>query len=144
MPRTYSVSSSGWSGRRWGGGRLGGRGGAAEDVLGLLERLVEQSLVEAEVAGKEPRYRMLEPVRQYALEKLEESGEARTIGRGYASYFLALAERAYPELMGARQVDWLERLDLENDNLMAAVSWALDADETEAADRPGRRGGVLW
>ena len=118
-----------------------GREVNAEDVLGLLERLVEQSLVEAEVAGKEPRYRMLEPVRQYALQKLEESGEARTIGRGHASYFLALAERAYPELMGARQVDWLERLDLENDNLMAAVSWALDAGETETA---ARLGWALW
>src|SRR4028118_1529433 len=97
-----------------------GREVNAEDVLGLLERLVEQSLVEAEVAGKEPRYGRPEPVRQYALQKLEESGEARTIGRGHASYFLALAERAYPELMGARQVDCVERAAPANEHPTAA------------------------
>jgi predicted ATPase len=81
----------------------------AEDVLGLLERLVEQSLIEAEVAGpEEPRYRMLEPVRQYALERLEESGETDEVRRRHCALFLALAERAHPELMGPRQLDWLD------------------------------------
>ena len=118
-----------------------GREVNAEDVLGLLERLVEQSLVEAGVASKEPRYRMLEPVRQYAQEKLEESGEAGTVGRSHAMFFLALAERAYRELVGARQVEWLDRLGQENGNLGAAMSWALDADDTETG---ARLGWALW
>jgi predicted ATPase/DNA-binding XRE family transcriptional regulator/predicted negative regulator of RcsB-dependent stress response len=109
---------------------------SAEDVLGLLERLVEQSLVEAEVSAPEqPRYRMLEPVRQYALERLEESGEAGEVRRSYCALFLALAERAHPELMGPRQLDWLDRLERENGNMRAAMSWALLEDESGIAAR---------
>jgi predicted ATPase/DNA-binding XRE family transcriptional regulator/predicted negative regulator of RcsB-dependent stress response len=108
----------------------------AEDVLGLLERLVEQSLVEAEVAApEESRYRMLEPVRQYALEGLEESGQAEEVRRRYCALFLALAERAQPELMGPRQLEWLDRLERENGNLRAAMSWALSEDEVAIAAR---------
>jgi predicted ATPase len=108
----------------------------AEDILGLLERLVEQSLVEAAVAGPdEPRYRMLEPVRQYALQRLEESGETDEVRRSYCALFLALAERAHPELMGPRQLDWLDRLERENGNLRAAMGWALLEDEVGIAAR---------
>ncbi len=112
-------------------------------MLLLVGELVEQSLVAVQrgTEGGEMRYRMLEPVRQYAHEKLEERGEARTVGRSHASFFLALAERAYPELLGARQVEWLDQLDRENGNLMAAVSWALDAGETETG---ARLGWALW
>jgi predicted ATPase/transcriptional regulator with XRE-family HTH domain len=107
-----------------------------DDVLGLLERLAEQSLVEAEVTGPEElRYRMLEPVRQYALERLEESGEADEVRQSYSALFLALAERAHPELMGPRQLDWLDRLERESGNLRAAMSWALLEDEAGTAAR---------
>jgi predicted ATPase/DNA-binding XRE family transcriptional regulator len=114
-----------------------------EDVLDLLGELVDQSLVTVQrsTVGGEVRYGMLEPVRQYAHEKLEESGEATTIGRSHASFFLALAERAYPELMGARQVEWLDQLDQEHRNLMAAVSWALDTGDAETG---ARLGWALW
>lgn len=84
---------------------------------------------------------MLEPVRQYAREKLEESGEARTVGRSHATFFLALAERAYHELIGARQVEWLDRLDRENGNLGATMSWALNAGAVEIGVRLGW---ALW
>ena len=115
----------------------------SEDVLDLLGELVDQSLVTVQrsTAGSEVRYGMLEPVRQYAHEKLKEYGQARTVGRSHASYFLALAERAYPELMGARQVEWLDRLDQEHRNLIAAVSWALDTGDTETG---ARLGWTLW
>jgi predicted ATPase len=115
----------------------------AADILGLLGRLVEQSLVAVQqgAVDGETRYGMLEPVRQYAHEKLEERGEAGTVGRDHAAFFLALAERAYPELMGARQVEWLDRLDLENGNLMAAASRALDAGDAETG---ARLGWALW
>jgi predicted ATPase/DNA-binding XRE family transcriptional regulator len=114
-----------------------------EGALDLLGTLVEQSLVlvQPPKAGGETRYGMLEPVRQYALEKLEESGEAGMAGRSHASYFLALAERAHPELLGERQVEWLERLEQEYDNLRAAMSWALDADDGATGVRMGW---TLW
>ena len=114
-----------------------------EDVLDPLGELVDQSLVMVQRSAEvgEVRYGMLEPVRQYAHEKLEESGEATTTGRSHASFFLALAERAYPELMGARQVEWLDRLDQEHGNLMSAVSWALDTGDAETG---ARLGWALW
>ena len=115
----------------------------AEDVFDHLGTLVEQSLVVVQPpkASGETRYGMLEPVRQYALEKLEESGEAGIVGRSHAAFFLALAERAYPEVLGERQVEWLERLEQEYGNLRAAMSWALDADDGATSVRMGW---TLW
>jgi hypothetical protein len=63
------------------------------------------------------------------------------VGRSHAAYFLALAERAYPEVLGERQVEWLERLDQEYGNLRAAMSWALDADDGATVVRMGW---TLW
>ncbi|HLL41372.1 MAG TPA: tetratricopeptide repeat protein, partial [Rubrobacteraceae bacterium] len=114
-----------------------------EKVLSLLGALVEQSLVVVQPpkAGGETRYGMLEPVRQYALEKLEESGEAGMVGRSHAAFFLALAERAHPEVLGERQVEWLERLEQEYGNLRAVMNWALDADDAATG---ARMGWALW
>jgi predicted ATPase/DNA-binding XRE family transcriptional regulator/Tfp pilus assembly protein PilF len=120
---------------------------ADEDVLGLLGALVEQSLVTAE-PGKEgaevPRYGMLEPVRHYALEKLEESGEGRVANRSHTKFFLDLAERAYPGLRGPDQAQWLDRLEREHGNLRTAVARALSAGETETATRFGWALWVFW
>jgi tetratricopeptide (TPR) repeat protein len=91
--------------------------------------------------GGEVRYGMLEPVRHYALEKLEESDHTEEVRRGHAAYFLGLAEQAAPELRASRQVEWLERLERENGNLRAAMSWALDTNDTESA---ARLGWALW
>ena len=112
-----------------------GEGGDTEEVLDLLGVLVEQSLVTVRTGadGDEVRYGMLEPVRQYALEKLKESGEAEGARRRHAAFYLELAERAEPELRGPNQVEWLERLEQENDNLRAAMSWALSAEDYAAA-----------
>ena len=97
-----------------------------EDVLELLSLLVDKSLVVAEESWESgARYRLLEPVRQYAREKLEESGEAEAIGRRHAEFFLTFAEEAEPELNGPRQAEWLDRLETEHDNLRAALSSAL-------------------
>jgi predicted ATPase/transcriptional regulator with XRE-family HTH domain len=119
-------------------GEVGG-----EDVLDLLGRLVEQSLVTIGLDGDGDgtRYGMLEPVRQYARERLEESGEAGTVSRSHAAFFLALAERAYPESRGPRQGEWLNRLERENGNLRVAMSWAMAAREVETA---ARLGWALW
>jgi predicted ATPase len=74
---------------------------------------------------------MLEPVRQYALEKLEYSGEVEDVKRAHAEYFLALAEEAEPELIGPWEAEWLERLDVELDNIRAALSWARAHEDAE-------------
>jgi predicted ATPase/DNA-binding XRE family transcriptional regulator len=120
---------------------------ADEDVFDLLGALVEQSLVTAE-SGKEgaevPRYGMLEPVRQYALEKLEESGEAGVAIRSHTAFFLDLAEQAYPELRGPHQAEWLDRLEQEHGNLRATIGRALSAGEAETATRLGWALWVFW
>ena len=111
----------------------------SEEVLDLLGGLVEQSLVEAKpmLGGDGVRYGMLEPVRQYALERLEESGEAEETRLHHARYYLALVEAAEPELMGTRQVEWLDRLERENDNLRAAMLCVLSAGDYDTAARLG-------
>ena len=112
------------------------------EVLDLLSRLVDKSLVVAEATGDGGvRYRMLEPIRQYAREKLEEGGEAEEVRGQQASFFLALAEYAEPRLRGPEDTEWLERLEAEHDNLRVALSWALERAEVE----PGLQlGGALW
>jgi predicted ATPase len=116
------------------------------EVLDHLGALVEQSLivVQPPKTGGEARYRMLELVREYALEKLEESGEAEEARRRHAEFFLDLAEEAEPELRGSRQVEWLERLEGENENLRVAMSWALDTDHAETATRLGWALWLFW
>jgi DNA-binding CsgD family transcriptional regulator len=102
------------------------------DVLKLLSRLVDKSLVMSEASGADAlRYRMLEPIRQYAREKLEESGEAEAVRHRHAAYFLSLAKRAEPELLAGRQEEWLERLEREHGNLRAALGWTFSREETE-------------
>src|ERR671917_1178288 len=95
---------------------------ALEGVSSLLDKSL---LRQEEGVGGEPRFVMLEPVHEYAREKLEESGEAEKIKRVHAEYFLALAEEAEPRLRGAAQFEWLERLEAEHDNLRTALSWSL-------------------
>lgn len=105
-----------------------GTGGSidAGDVLELLSMLVDKSLVVAEESWETgARYRLLEPIRQYAREKLSVSGEGEAVGRRHAAFFLALAEEAEPELKGPRQARWLDRLETEHDNFRAALSWSL-------------------
>jgi tetratricopeptide (TPR) repeat protein len=97
----------------------------AAEVLDVLARLVDKSLVLAppSAGGRPVRYRLLEPLRQYAHERLAASGALDAPGRRHAQYYLALAARAEPELRGPQQVAWLGRLDEEHDNLRAALAW---------------------
>jgi predicted ATPase/DNA-binding SARP family transcriptional activator/DNA-binding NarL/FixJ family response regulator len=116
------------------------------DVLDLLGRLVDKSLVVAEAEAQGAvRYRMLEPIRQYARERLEESEEAEAIQRRHAEFFLALAEEAEPEVEGPQQAAWLERLEAEHDNLRAALSWSLErGEEAELGLRVAGALGQFW
>ena len=102
-----------------------GDGIEEDEVLELLTHLVDKSLVVAE-AGAEGtlRYRMLEPVRQYAWERLEESEEEATRDR-HAAWCLGFAENAERGLGGPDQPGWLEKLETEHDNLRSALTWLL-------------------
>jgi predicted ATPase/DNA-binding SARP family transcriptional activator/DNA-binding CsgD family transcriptional regulator len=118
---------------------------AEADILDLLSKLVDKSLVIAEASNdRRVRYRMLEPVKQYARERLEESEESDTTLCRHASYFLALAEEAEPELKGAAQEEWLERLEAEHDNFRAALSWTLERGEAELGLRLGAALVEFW
>jgi predicted ATPase/DNA-binding CsgD family transcriptional regulator len=94
-------------------------------ILDLLGSLVDQSLVIAEERHAGMRYRLLETVRQYGLERLDVAGEGDTLRGRHCDTFLALAERAGPQLETGRQRQWLEILDPEAANLAAAIECAL-------------------
>jgi tetratricopeptide (TPR) repeat protein len=99
-------------------------------VLDVLTRLVEQSLVTTNrVEGGTTRYTMLETVRQYAQDRLNESGEGEATRNRHLAFFVALAEEAEPELVGQKQGAWFARLDLERENLLAAHSWCDHAED---------------
>jgi predicted ATPase len=93
-------------------------------VLDHLGALVDKSLIAVEPnTGGEIRYRLLETMRQFALERLIESGEEHATRERHLAHFLALAERAKLPLAGAAQGEWLIRLDLDRDNFFAAHAW---------------------
>ncbi|ASR33763.1 hypothetical protein BAY61_00805 [Prauserella marina] len=92
----------------------------------VLADLVDKSIVELTADG---RYRMLETIRAFALERLAETGSADRLRRGHAERFLALAEQAAPYLRGGDQLEWLGRLDAELDNLQSALDWARETDQ---------------
>ena len=99
------------------------------DVLEPLAQLVNKSLIVVDAdEATETRYRLLETVRQYAREKLSESGEGLAIRDAHLQYFLGLTERAEPELVGPKAVEWMLRLELELDNIRAALEWSLNRD----------------
>jgi predicted ATPase/class 3 adenylate cyclase len=105
------------------------------DVLDILSALVEHSLVRQSEIGEEPRFRMLVTIREFALEKLAESSERDQIVLRHAAAYLALAEEARPNLQGADQKRWLDQLELEHDNLRAALETAIERDMGDEACR---------
>lgn len=98
------------------------------DVLDVLAALADQSLLQLdEAGGGEARYALLETIRDYALARLEESGEEPPVRRAHVDYYLALAEAAAPALTGPEQGAWLRRLEREHANLQAALQSAWEA-----------------
>ncbi len=118
---------------------------AAQDALPMLDglaALIDKSLLQqVEGADQEPRFVMLETIREYARELLTASGEAAEAQHAHAAYYLALAEEAEPKLTGAEQKRWLERLASEHENLRAALLWFAGQGDME---RALRLGGALW
>ena len=144
--RRLSVFAGGWT---LPAAETVGDGGSVrvDQVLDLLSALVDKSLVVAEDStseAEEPRYRMLEPVRQYAAELLEAGGGAEEVRRLHAAFYLGMAEEARLHLSAARQLEWLERLERENGNLRATLSWTLSADEIVMAARLGWALYAFW
>ncbi|MEU7916394.1 AfsR/SARP family transcriptional regulator [Microbispora bryophytorum] len=107
-------------------------GGDGLDVVAVLPSLVDKSLLETPGDG---RFRMLETIRAYALRRLTDNGELDRYRRRHAAHFLRLAEEAEPRLRGAGQLEWMARLTAEQDNLNAALRWAVDFRQTETALR---------
>jgi len=110
----------------------------ATRVLDALEPLIAKSLVIAEMHdGTQTRYRLLETIRQYASEKLIESGRADATRRRHFDYFLHLGEIGADALRGPLALEWLDRLEAEHDNLRAALDWSADADPANYARLAG-------
>ena len=111
-----------------------GTGLPVDDVLDLLIALADKSLVQV-VAGEPPRYRMLETIREYGVERLTDHGEVTGVRAAHAAHFLRLAETAEPRLRTGEQVEWIERLGRERDNLLAALRFAADVGDADTAVR---------
>jgi predicted ATPase/DNA-binding SARP family transcriptional activator/DNA-binding CsgD family transcriptional regulator len=115
------------------------------DILELLSGLIDKSLAVAEsTADGVLRYRMLEPVRQYAQEKLEGRGEADAVRRRHAGWYLAFAEEAERVLIGPSSLGWLNRLETEHDNLRAALRYFIDRGDAERGLRLAGALGEFW
>ncbi len=118
----------------------------ASQVLPALSGLVDKSIITAAAGqdGSEPRYRMLETVRTYGLERLAAAGEEPAVRAAFAAYFLNLAEVADPELRSARQRQWLCELIGEQDNMHAALRRAIASQDADTALRFVRALGWYW
>jgi predicted ATPase/class 3 adenylate cyclase len=96
----------------------------ASHLLDLLESLLAKNLLRQEQTVDEPRFTILETIREYAREQLEASGELNVIRDRCAAFFLALAEEAAHKLLGREQLEWLGRVDTELDQLRALFGWS--------------------
>jgi predicted ATPase/DNA-binding winged helix-turn-helix (wHTH) protein len=119
-------------------------GDSSSDMLDLLTSLSDKSLVVSrEQADGNIRFRMLEVVREYALETLALAGEKDALIRAHAAYFLRLAEAAAEHLQRAESLSWLNLLEEEHDNLRAVLRWSLD-DDPETAGRMAAALRFFW
>jgi predicted ATPase/DNA-binding CsgD family transcriptional regulator len=121
---------------------VGGPGGGGPEVLDIVTSLVDKNLlrrVEQQDGGV--RLAMLETIREYALERLQESHEVAAVRRAHAGYYLTVAEEAEPELTTAEQMRWLDLLETEHNNLRAALRWSLHIEDVETTLRLA---GALW
>jgi len=110
-------------------------------TLDMIALLVNKSLLRQTETGGEPRLSMLETIREFGLEQLDQTNELEAVQRAHAEYHLWLAEETEPHLTGREQKAWLNRLGREQDNLRAALRWGFDLQE---ADYVLRLVGALW
>ena len=112
-----------------------------QSILDTLSRLVDKSLLLVEQQDQ-PRYRFLEPIRQYARDKLNETGESNLTQDRHLNYYLRLAEETEPYLFGAGQRDWKNQLEWDHDNLRVALAWSLESNQIEAGLKMA--GALAW
>jgi predicted ATPase/class 3 adenylate cyclase len=135
--RRLAVFSGGWT------------FGAAESVVGQTEAveglsgLVNKSLVSVEGTDGGSRYRFLETIRQYAMEKLVESGEATEARDRHLDYMMKIAEASDTKMFGEESLEWLDRMEVEHDNLRAALEWGTSSDPGRALKLVYAVGGFL-
>jgi predicted ATPase/class 3 adenylate cyclase len=113
-----------------------------DEILGPVVALVEKSLLTYDPTTG--RYRLLEPVRRYAWDKLVEAGQEDALARSHAAFFAELVEGTSGELAGIDQAARLDRLEQEHDNLRAALRWSLEAGEGDLALRIGSAAWDFW
>jgi predicted ATPase/class 3 adenylate cyclase/DNA-binding CsgD family transcriptional regulator len=120
--------------------------GESKAVLDGVASLVDKSLLQQMEwqVGEEPRFAMLETIREYALERLESQGETEAARRAHAAYFLALVEEAEQGMAGPQQSLLLERLEQEHDNLRATMQWSTSQAGREIALRLGGALQPFW
>jgi predicted ATPase/DNA-binding SARP family transcriptional activator len=117
-------------------------GGEEAAVLDEVDALVDNSLLRRVPSeGEEPRFEMLDTIREYGRRVLVDTGELGDLQRRHAAWFLGLAELAEPGLASKRQAAWLDRLETELPNLRAVLDWGLESGEVETAVRLGS---ALW
>ena len=109
----------------------GAEGGGSE-ILDLLTRLIDKSLVTMQEVAGETRYHRLETIRQYSREKFFETDEVETIRYRHLAFYVQFAEEAEKQLQGRRRVAWTHRLAAEQDNLRSAMEWGLARDPESA------------
>ena len=107
--------------------------GESADVMDTLSSLVDNSLVRPEKGTGEPRFMLLDTIREYALDRLRSGAGWQDAHDLHAAYFMALAEPAEAELHDPGQLGWLDRLETEHDNLQSAMSWLIDQDHLQQA-----------
>ena len=124
--RRLAVFAAGWT---LAAAESVGAGGTvdASDILDLTDRLVQKSLVEFD--AEDGRYRLLETVRQYAQERLDQAGEGSLTRTRHLTFYVALAQKSFWKILGPEQRAWMSRLDLERENLLAAHAWCDHAEE---------------
>ncbi|MEU2176768.1 MULTISPECIES: BTAD domain-containing putative transcriptional regulator [Nocardia] len=122
-----------------------GKNAAVEqwEVLELLTALTEKSLL-LTAGDSGPRFRMLDTIKQYALDRLVEAGESEHARRAHLAYFTELADAAEPRLRRADQLEWLATLEAEHDNIAVAMRGALAAGDATGATRLAAAAGWYW
>jgi predicted ATPase/DNA-binding winged helix-turn-helix (wHTH) protein len=143
MLRRLSVFAGGWT-LEAAEAVCTGNGVDKDDVLDLMARLVDKSLVVAQTQGSEARYFLLETVRHFGQMKLRECGEADATQREHLHYFMLIAEQAEVLLRGAQVAAWAQRIETENDNTRAALQWALGAGDAGAGLRLAASLAFFW
>ncbi len=121
-----------------------GEGLPVSDILEPLTHLVAKSLVLAEDQQDERRFRMLEPIRQFARDRLREAGEVEEVRERHLDWLLPIAEEGERQLRGHGQLLWLRRLEREHGNFRGALEWAFATDRSETALRLASALATFW